>query len=95
MSTWRIVFYFDLALISQRIYLSAQSVRLFNPDIWSAIYNVRMGELCPYHAIELINTTSTRNRFEHSSAVYTPYNLIEHYNERPITGTITLQLDSI
>ena len=55
MYTRRIVFYFDFGLISQRIYLTAQSVKLFNPDLWSAIYNVRMGELCPYHAIELIN----------------------------------------
>ena len=33
------------------------------------------------HAIELINTTSTWNRFEHSSMVYMPYILIEHYIE--------------
>ena len=55
-----------------------------------------MVELCLYHATELITTKSTLNRFEHSSTVYTPYNLIEHYNEiKYITGSNTLQLYSI
>ena len=47
----------------------------------TALLNFRMVELCLYHETELITTKSTWNRFEHSLTVYTPYNLIEHYNE--------------
>ena len=47
----------------------------------TAIFNFRMVKICLYHVTKLITAKATWNRFEHSSTVYTPYNLIEHYNE--------------
>ena len=58
----------------------------------TAILNFRMVELCLYQATKLITTKSTLNRFEHSSTVYTPYNIIEHFNENinPFEHSATL-----